>query len=58
MRRGGSGAGGGQAFRGQRGFRGHRGFAPEMRQRSRFDRRPGIGRRGPPGDEPLPDPAT
>jgi hypothetical protein len=58
MRRGGPGAGGGQAFRGQRGFRGHRGFGPEMRQRSRFDRRPGIGRRGPPGDEPPPVPSA
>jgi len=56
MRRGGSG--GGQALRGQRGFRGHGGFAPEMRQRIRFDRRRGIGRRGPPGDEPLPSPSA
>ena len=58
MRRGGSGAWGGQAFRGQRGFRGPGGFGPEMRQRTRFDRRPGIGRRGPPGDEPLTGPSA
>ena len=54
MRRGGSGSRGGQAFRGQRSFRGGGGFAPEMRRRNRFDRRPEIGRRGPPGDEPPP----
>ncbi len=58
MRRGGSGALGARTFRGQRGFRGPDGFGPGMRQRGRLDRRPGIGRRGAWGDDPLPGPSS
>jgi hypothetical protein len=60
MRRGGPGGCGGPGFRGRphRGFRGPADFGPDMRRRNRLDRRPGIGRRGPRGDEALPGPSA